>query len=83
MPYKTLDKSQGNLRISQDTCYVRMTDNNILTIYRQFTHLLNNKKKVSDIKNTPVHVHDLYGFTKKGRGVMFLSEFEQFSVLVF
>ncbi len=33
-----------NLHISQDICYVQMTDNvNILTIYGQRAHLLNNK----------------------------------------
>ncbi len=32
------------LHISQDICYVQMTDNiGILTIYRQCAHLLNNK----------------------------------------
>ncbi len=32
-----------NLRISQDICYVWLTDNvNILTIYGQRAHLLNN-----------------------------------------
>jgi len=32
-----------NLRISQDICYVRMTDIvNILTIYGQRAHVLNN-----------------------------------------
>ncbi len=34
-----------NLRLSQDTCYVRMTDiNNILTIYGQRAHKFNNKE---------------------------------------
>ena len=34
----------GNLRISQDICYVRMTDNNgFLTIYGHRASLLNNK----------------------------------------
>ena len=33
----------GNLRISQDICYVRMTDNNgFLTIYGHRASLLNN-----------------------------------------
>ena len=35
--------SLGNLRISQDICYVRMTDNNdFLTIYGHRSSLLNN-----------------------------------------
>ncbi len=34
-----------NLRISQDICYVQMTDNvNILTIYGQRAHVLNNNE---------------------------------------
>ena len=37
-----------NLRISQDVCYVRMTDNNdFLTIYGHRANLLNNKKHIS------------------------------------
>ena len=36
----------GNLRISQDICYVRMTDNNdFLTVYGHRANLLNNSIK--------------------------------------
>ena len=38
----------GNLRISQDICHVRMTDNNgFLTIYGHRASLLNKKIKLS------------------------------------
>ena len=33
----------GNLRISQDICYVRTDNNGFLTIYRHRASLLNNK----------------------------------------
>ena len=36
-------RNLGNLRVSQDICYVRMTDNNdFLTIYGHRANLLNN-----------------------------------------
>ena len=41
----------GNLRISQDICYVRMTDNNgFLTMYGHRTSLLNNNVKYLFLK---------------------------------
>ena len=40
----------GNLRISQDICYVRMTDNNVfLTIYGHRASLLNNNSQCLSI----------------------------------
>ena len=38
----------GNLRISQDICYVRMADDNdFLTVYGHCASLLNNKDEIS------------------------------------
>ena len=40
----------GNLRISQDICYVRMTDNNdFLTKYGHRASLLNTKKCIAEM----------------------------------
>ena len=40
----------GNLRISQDICYVRMTDiNDFLTIYGHRASLMNNNKELYGI----------------------------------
>ena len=53
----------GNLRISKDICYVRMTDNNdFLTIYEHRANLLNNNKQ--DSKN---YIHKKQ--KKGGRGL--------------
>ncbi len=48
-----LQTNLRNLRISQDVCYVRMTDNvNILTIYGQRAHLLNNNAGICNVRIT-------------------------------
>ena len=53
----------GNLRISQDICYVRMTDDNdFLTIYGHRTNLLNNNNgyKHSLVSITVANNEDLF-----------------------